>query len=232
MSGGGKLEKWTNMGQPPTNMYQLISGAKQLKAWLYYKNFPSGNGCLSIFNGVIMMRQLKSKRSWGWGLMWGGKYEKRTLLYSKDLLEKEWSRQCKALCLTFSFKLFIKFISCIRTKIVWLYRLLLMNWTGKSGHTLRFISDLWNCHKPENTDQTFEHEDLWQRETIYGPATFSTHVLCAYGHGDTFAPFNATDLVMADVNHSESGTSDSISVSHTANWIQRVVYQRDKSTDC
>lgn len=91
---------------------------------------------------------------------------------------------------------------------------------------------MWNCHKPENTDQTFEHEALWQGETIHGPATFSTHVLCAYGHSDTFAPFNVTDLVMAHVNHGESATSDSISVCRTANWIQRVVYQRDKSTDC
>lgn len=71
---------------------------------------------------------------------------------------------------------------------------------------------MWNCHEPENTDQTFEHEDFWQRGTIPGPAAFSTHVLCAYGHSDTFAPFNVTDLVMAHVNHRESTTSDSISV--------------------
>ena len=94
---------------------------------------------------------------------------------------------------------------------------------------MRFSNDVWNCHKPENTDQIFVHKDLWQRETIHEPTIFSTHVLCAYGHSDTFAPFNVTDLVMAHVNHGEAATSDSISVCRTANWIQRVVYQRDKS---
>lgn len=35
---------------------------------------------------------------------------------------------------------------------------------------------------------------------------------CAYGHSDTFAAFNATDMMMAHVNHGESTTKDSISV--------------------
>lgn len=147
--------------------------------------------------------------------MWVGLNKRRevweqSIVVFKGYAQKGLSRQCKELLLTFSFKLFIKFRICKGTKITWL--LSIMKWTGKTGHTFRFSSDVWNCHKPENTDQTFEHEDYWQRETIHGPATFSTHVLCAYGHSDTFAPFNVTDLVMTHVNHSESTTSDSISV--------------------
>lgn len=58
----------------------------------------------------------------------------------------------------------------------------------------------------QNTDQTFEHERLWQRRTVHEPAVFSMHVYCTYGHIDRFAPLQHSSF--------DDGTSD-------ASWLNR-----------
>lgn len=54
----------------------------------------------------------------------------------------------------------------------------------------------------QNTDQTFEHERLWQRRTDLEPAIFSMHVHCTYGHIDRFAPLQRSSF--------DDGTSDEL----------------------
>lgn len=58
----------------------------------------------------------------------------------------------------------------------------------------------------QNTDQTFEHERLWQRHTDQQPAVFSMPVHCTYGHIDRFAPLQRSSF--------DDGTSDE-------SWLNR-----------
>lgn len=61
-------------------------------------------------------------------------------------------------------------------------------------------------YRIQSTDQTFEHERLWQRHTIQEPAIFNMHVYSTYGHIDRFAPLQQSSF--------DDGTSDE-------SWLNR-----------